>query len=271
MRDDWLRTLVERAQCDPALWSELELRASGILHRIGIDRRLARSWLASTFSEKEILDLYAVEAAAHAELERMLAPHDTTADALREYHGERFNTLRPYLRKGATTLDVGAGSGIIAQKIDSYGCPCTIADALNWSKVPLPYLQVRDNRIDAPDNSFEQVLSYACFHHSDDPVALLREVTRVADKRIIFVESVASTEREFLYTSWMDWFCNRVTFHYAESPEQKIAVPCEFKSPHGWETAMLDVSRLTPTISEHLGMRQEFAPLHHHLFVYDKQ
>jgi 2-polyprenyl-3-methyl-5-hydroxy-6-metoxy-1,4-benzoquinol methylase len=271
MNEEPLRTLVERAQNTPYVWARIAYHTPGILASVGVPRDKAQAWVKQSFFEQKIADLHMVESQRYTEFRQLLAPNDKTVEALATYHEERFETLRPYLLKGAKTLDLGAGSGKISKKIDEYGCPCSIADALNWSQVDLPFVQVKDNEIAAPDGAYDQLTAYAVFHHSSDPKKLMTEAFRVAKQRVIFVESTADTLDEYLYTSWMDWFANRITFHYAEDPAKKIAVPCNFESSYGWEKSALRIANLRPTHSVPIGIKQEFAPLRHHILVYDKK
>jgi len=180
--------------------------------------------------------------------------------------------IRPHLLVApATTLDFGGGSGEVAKRLSlAFDYETAISDVLHWSRyAEIPFYLSKDNRVAAADRSFKQVVALTVFHHADNVSALVSEAFRLADKRVLFIESVTNSILEFKYGSWIDWFYNRV-IHYMGEESKKINVPCNFLPASGWEQRVWELTGLQPTVSKALGIFQNLNPEFHHLFVYDK-
>lgn len=196
------------------------------------------------------------------------------AEAMKKRAALTYGKVQPHLTMQGSVIDLGGGSGEIARLMKEDGHRVTIADVIDWRQLgeglEVPFVPVRRNKISTMDESTDDVIALHVFHHSDDPEGLLREAFRVARRRVIFIESVTDTMNEWHYTAWLDWFYNRV-IHYAQRPEHKIPVPCRFLPTVGWEQMVYRLYGLRPRVSENLGYYQTLNPLHHHLYVYDKE
>ena len=90
----------------------------------------------------------------------------------------------------ATLLDVGAGSGFSSRY---YPASIRVA-ACDFARGMLRGNPVRDRvrcaagRLPFADRSFDAVTCWELLHHLDDPVAALREMARVARRRLILFE-----------------------------------------------------------------------------------
>jgi len=117
------------------------------------------------------------------------------------------------------------------------------------------------------------VVAMTVIHHSNDPDALIREIFRLAKKRILIMESVVEglTEEdrkmEFLICLWIDWFYNRV-IHYSPNPEDKIPVPGNYDSRQGWVERIRRLTGLQPAHIVNYSVFQWLNPEHHALLVY---
>jgi ubiquinone/menaquinone biosynthesis C-methylase UbiE len=90
----------------------------------------------------------------------------------------------------ATLLDVGAGSGFSSR----YYRPSIRVVACDYARGMLSGNPLRDRvrcaagRLPFADRSFDAVSCWELLHHLDDPVAALREMARVARRRVIVFE-----------------------------------------------------------------------------------
>ena len=269
-KNEKLGKIVENAQCDKRTYGIIRRQASGILEHLGIRHENAIQWLDSEIwnfrvSEKGLLSY---EADLHASLQNF-GIYSKLNEKMSERASMWFEKIAPYLLQ-KPTLDFGGGSGEVAMLMQKHGCRATIADAINWNKTQLPFMQIKDNVVSAKNNSFDQVVVLTVFHHSDDVSKTVSESFRVAKKRLVFIESVTENQLGYSYGAWIDWFYNRV-IHFSDDPAKKINVPCNFLPSDGWENLVWKLTGLKAKISESLGIFQWLNPENHHLFAYEKE
>ena len=72
----------------------------------------------------------------------------------------------------------------------------------------IPYVQYDGNKIPFQDKSFDTVLAFYVLHHCEDAEASFEECLRVANKRVILVESVPRHRIEVPFMKVIDWFFN---------------------------------------------------------------
>ena len=176
-----------------------------------------------------------------------------------------------YLKPDVHVLDLGGGSGEIAELMMTDGRKVSVADVRDWRRSSaVRFVKVHGNSIGWLDRTADLLTAFHTWHHSYNPEELVKESFRVVKPggRVIIIETVADTLEEYLYTCFIDWLYNRI-FHYEARPEEKVPVPCQFRSAAGWEQLIMRLYGLTPTVSTNLGIYQDLAPLHHHLLVYD--
>ena len=81
---------------------------------------------------------------------------------------------------GSRTLDVGCGSGFIAQHLSALlGAKVVGTDVRKDADAPIEYLSFDGARLPLPDGTFDAVLLCYVLHHAQDQPAFLREVRRV--------------------------------------------------------------------------------------------
>jgi SAM-dependent methyltransferase len=92
---------------------------------------------------------------------------------------EQLSTLIP---EGAEVLDIGAGSGIIAQRLGELRPDLRLSgiDTLVRPQTAIPIRWFNGREIPLEDQSVDDVL-----HHTEDPTILLREAARVARQAIV--------------------------------------------------------------------------------------
>lgn len=186
----------------------------------------------------------------------------------------------PYLH-GESLFDVGTGDGMVAWNVHSHFRRHLLSDVKDYRdpRVPLPFVITAEGHpLKAADDEYDTVVLTNVLHHALDPLFLLDECIRVARQRIVIIESVYGDEArlgqashpfclprdaQFVYTSFFDWFYNRVL-------HCDVQVPFNFLPPQEWEQHFKD-RRLTVAAKEDLGIDIEIVPIHHVLYALDKK
>jgi ubiquinone/menaquinone biosynthesis C-methylase UbiE len=140
--------------------------------------------------------------------------------------------LSPYITKNMRVLDFGCGDLALANNLFLKRPDLQIGgiDVIDFGvNVPgIPFRTYDGKRIPFNNDSFDVVVAWHVFHHTDQPSRLFRECMRVAKKRVLFVEPVYRSVLELPGMALMDWVFNiwktkSVSMHYA------------FRSRRWWE------------------------------------
>lgn len=92
-----------------------------------------------------------------------------------------------FIPKGAKLLDLGCGSGIVAKAFqDFFQAKVVGVDIKDQRILYIPLEIINGKTLPFPEKSFDAVLISYVLHHSDDPVALLKEAKRVGREIIIY-------------------------------------------------------------------------------------
>ena len=120
--------------------------------------------------------------------------------------------LLPYLWDGASVLDFGCGDGSMMHKLAHAGKKIKGAgtDVVDFDirYKEIQYRKITDRSIPFGDKTFDIVISYFVYHHTDDPTHWFSECVRVGKRRIIVVESIVRSPTELPWMSLLDWCCN---------------------------------------------------------------
>jgi SAM-dependent methyltransferase len=134
--------------------------------------------------------------------------------------------------KSSTILDVGTGTGEIAQAIlekkttvnitgtDVYVRPRTIIPVIKYDGCHLPFA----------DNAFDLVMVIDVLHHCTDPTATLSECARVARQGLIIKDHIANNLWDRARLRFMDWIGNRA---------HGVALPYNYLSSEEWNKALV--------------------------------
>lgn len=119
--------------------------------------------------------------------------------------------LSEMLPNGAKILDVGCGDGMLASLIGERRPDVEVRgiDVFVRDKTHIPVESFDGSRIPYQDKSFDVVMFVDVLHHTDDPLILLREASRVAREYIVLKDH---TDEGFLSNStlrFMDWIGNK--------------------------------------------------------------
>ena len=185
----------------------------------------------------------------------------TIDERLKEEEELVFDEIKNHFVKG-NTLDVGTGSGKIAQKVNDAGFPTTIIDVIDFNKSNLKLTVYDGENIPFPENEFENVTLMTVLHHCQSYMKTLNEVIRVSKNNIIIIESVYTDQHEYYCDMFFDWLWNRVVY-------RDVNVPFNFNKPEEWEKIFREKG-LTVDKSIDLGYDSPMTPEHHWLFVLKK-
>jgi hypothetical protein len=186
--------------------------------------------------------------------------------------------IRPHLT-GDSLLDVGAGDGMVAWNIREQFRQHALVDVVDYldSRVQLPFFCYSDGEALPVSEPHEFTMLINVLHHSLNPEKLLLETWRRTARRLLVIESVSGdpnrlggnelpfslgVDEQFQYTSFFDWFYNRVL-------HSDIPVPFNFAPPPVWED-LFARNQMRLTHRKDLGIDVEIVPIHHYLFVLDR-
>jgi SAM-dependent methyltransferase len=118
--------------------------------------------------------------------------------------------IAPLLPEGARVLDLGAGTGAIAQAIMQRrpDLECIALEVKVRSDALIPLVAYDGRSIPFDDCTFDCVLLIDVVHHAWEPVHLLAEARRVCKKRIVLKDHLADAVAAPAILSFMDWISN---------------------------------------------------------------
>ena len=140
---------------------------------------------------------------------------------------DRLGAIIPH---GATLLDVGCGDGSISRRILEARPDLTITgiDVLLRDDTKIPVCLFDGETLPFPDKSFDAVMFIDVLHHTDDPMALLREAKRVSRQAIILKDHTNDGFLARPTLRFMDWIGNA---HHG------VRLPYNYLSETHWRSA----------------------------------
>ena len=117
--------------------------------------------------------------------------------------------LAPWIPRESALLDIGAGSGLLAQALgNALGVRPTLVDVVNNNQTRLPFVLSDGARLPFADRSFDVALLAFVLHHAPEPVRVLKEARRMG-RRLIILEDTYRSTVEKAFAAWTDWILNR--------------------------------------------------------------
>lgn len=114
-------------------------------------------------------------------------------------------TILPFIRNGEKVLDLGCGSGEIAEYINQRReIKINLLDITRkYKKTDLKIELYDGGKIPYQDNSFDTVLVVFVLHHCENPNLTLEEAVRVSQNKVIVFKDTFETKLGFfLITVW---------------------------------------------------------------------
>jgi SAM-dependent methyltransferase len=130
----------------------------------------------------------------------------------------------------SSVLDVGAGTGEMAQAINNFRPELKISgvDVYVRPRTFVPVVKYDGNRLPFDDNSVDAVITVDVLHHCDDPTAVLKECARVSRKWVLIKDHVSDSSIDHALLRFMDWVGNRA---------HGVVLPYNYLSSKEWEAA----------------------------------
>lgn len=129
-------------------------------------------------------------------------------------HGPRVRALGSLLcrllPRDASVLDVGCGDALLAHRIMETRPDVRIRgiDLLVRPRTHIPVVPFDGSRFPQADNSVDVVMFIDVLHHTDDPLVLLREATRVAKRHVVIKDHLRHGWPSAATLRFMDWVGN---------------------------------------------------------------
>ncbi len=145
-------------------------------------------------------------------------------------HNRRVRVLSEQLAElipqGARVIDIGCGDGLLAHLIKQKRPDIRIrgVDLLVRNQTHIPVEAFDGRLIPYADASFDVVTFVDVLHHTEDPMALLREAVRVSSKAIVIKDHICNGLLAGPTLRFMDWVGNAhhgVTLPYNYWPQWK--------------------------------------------------
>lgn len=129
-----------------------------------------------------------------------------------------------------SVLDVGAGTGEMAQAISSFRPELIFSgvDVYIRPKTFIPVVKYDGDRLPFDDDSFDAVITVDVLHHCDDPVAVLKECARVSKRFVIIKDHVSDSVYDEKILAFMDWVGNSA---------HGVVLPYNYLSTSDWASA----------------------------------
>jgi len=96
-----------------------------------------------------------------------------------------------FIDQKAKILDIGCGSAIIANTFQQFFDTEVIGvDVVDRRVHPIPFSRIDGHNLNFLDRTFDNVLIAFTLHHSQDPIALLKEAKRACKGKIFIYEDL---------------------------------------------------------------------------------
>lgn len=161
-------------------------------------------------------------------------------------HSRRVHTLASRLAelapRGHSVLDVGCGDGLVDALILDRRSDLSIrgVDVLVRPAAQIAVTPFDGRQLPFPDQSFDSVLFCDVLHHTDSPVAMLKEAVRVARQCVLIKDHVVQ--------GWLARPTLRFMDFVGNAPH-RVVLPYNYLTSGQWDAAFREC-RLAPRVVE---------------------
>lgn len=124
----------------------------------------------------------------------------------------KIQVLLPYFKKKEKVLDFGCGDLTLSRNLKERNVNLDITGVdvidLKEKQKKILYIKYSGGKLPFRENSFDTVFSVYVFHHCKDASACFLECVRVAKKRVIFIEAIATNSFVIPFMIFIDWLLN---------------------------------------------------------------
>ena len=151
------------------------------------------------------------------------------------------------LPDSGSVLDVGCGNGTISRLVmdSSPGLEITGIDVMARPSCDIPFEVYDGERFPQADNSVDFVLFTDVLHHTDNPLMLLNEASRVAGKAILIKDHLCDSRLARRTLSVMDWVGNR---------PHGVILPYNYLSSNQWQQIWQSLGTTPDVLITELGL-----------------
>jgi SAM-dependent methyltransferase len=151
------------------------------------------------------------------------------------------------LPAGSRVLDIGCGDGLIASLVmrEQEGIEIEGIDVLVRAETHVPVRPFDGVTIPHEDGSFDAVMFVDVLHHTDNPMALLREAGRVARRVIVIKDHTREGLGAGATLRFMDWVGNA---------RHGVALPYNYWTAAQWRQAFAELGFQVDTWIRDLGL-----------------
>jgi SAM-dependent methyltransferase len=164
--------------------------------------------------------------------------------------GRRVRQISKHISKlipegAVSVLDVGAGTGEMAQAVNSYRPELNVSgvDVYIRPKTFVPVIKYDGNTLPFDDGSFDVVMTVDVLHHCDDPIAVLKECARVSKRWVIIKDHVSNNWFDNKRLRFMDWVGNRA---------HGVVLPYNYLSSKTWDIGFAGIGLVSANSVERL-------------------
>lgn len=171
-----------------------------------------------------------------------------------------FLVLQKYLTQSDYILDVGTGTGLVAELISRrIGAKIECIDVIDVNQSSMN-LKIYDGKnIPFEDNTFSKVICCFVLHHSQYPKKLIREIKRVSKSKIFILEDTPTTLLDRLLAH----------FHSLFSKPRYGSKNMKFHDVEGWKKIFKECNLITGNgnIIEIKKTRDPLYPVSRRMFI----
>lgn len=128
--------------------------------------------------------------------------------------GQLLDEIRAWLPPRGPLLDLGSGTGHLSARVErETGLDVITADVSDIHVVGRPPVAITDGPLPFDDATFSAALLVFMLAYPRDPAAVLREAARVANGRVILVQSLYAGRAGHAWHRGREFFWTVVAFH----------------------------------------------------------